>query len=635
MALPPQWLDELRDRTQLSSLIGRSIKVTRAGREWKACCPFHNEKTPSFTINDEKGFYHCFGCGAHGDAIRWMTDQRGLAFIDAIKELAAAAGMDVPAPDPRSAARAEAQKSLRDVTEAAAHWFIDQLNGADGEGARAYLKQRGISDTTRRQFGIGYAPDGRQKLKVQLRDFPTAMLVDSGMLIQPPDDAPEDRREPYDRFRGRLMIPINDPRGRCIAFGGRILGAGEPKYLNSPETPLFDKGRVLFNLDRAAPTARTTGRLIIVEGYMDVIALAQAGIAEAVAPLGTALTEQQIALAWRLAPQPLLAFDGDAAGRKAALRAAERVLPVLRPGHSLAFVLMPAGQDPDDVVRVGGAAAMSALLDAAIPLVDFLWAEATQTEAATPEVRAQIKQRLMQWADMIADKDVGALYRSEFRSRFDALYFARRPAEARAAPGVAPRQPGRGNWQTPAALPASSAAQRVAGQPVDHPIVAAIIGGLLRHPSLIPPRIDVIQRLQPSDRAAAALLDAICDAALTTSGLDTEGLMAILAPMDMYNTASAFVRADGMAFSFNREMVPDAVNREQIARDLDEALGAIAGWGELTRAMAAADAAAMDRLDDDSWNEQQRLRSQLEAMRRRMMDMVEAGGDAGVAMPGL
>ena len=291
MSLTPAFLDELRMRTSLSTLIGRTIKVQKAGREYKACCPFHNEKTPSFTINDEKGFYHCFGCGAHGDAIRWMTDQRGLPFMEAVKELAQAAGMDVPAPDPRAAKRAEAAKGLHDAMAAAQDFFAAQLDAIEGAEARAYLSKRGISDA----FGFGYSPDSRGRLRTALKGFGDPMLVEAGLLIDPDAAEPvSDRakkRDPYDRFRGRLMLPIRDIRGRTIAFGGRILGQGEPKYLNSPDTPLFDKGRTLYNIDRASPASRQTGRVIVVEGYMDVIALAQAGFGDAVAPLGTALTE--------------------------------------------------------------------------------------------------------------------------------------------------------------------------------------------------------------------------------------------------------------------------------------------------------------------------------------------------------
>ncbi|OYX95325.1 MAG: DNA primase, partial [Novosphingobium sp. 35-62-5] len=248
MSLTPQWLDELRTRVSLSGLIGRSVRVTKAGREFKACCPFHNEKTPSFTINDEKGFYHCFGCGAHGDAIRWMTDHQGLPFMDAVKELAVEAGMEVPAPDPRAAAKAEQQKSLHDVMAAAQDFFVRSLAEERGEQARRYLTSRGFPAAVVRDFGFGFAPDSRTALKEALSAFPDDMLIEAGLRIL------VEGKEPYDRFRGRLMLPILDPRGRVIAFGGRILSAEKtdaPKYLNSPDTPLFDKGRTLYNLDKA------------------------------------------------------------------------------------------------------------------------------------------------------------------------------------------------------------------------------------------------------------------------------------------------------------------------------------------------------------------------------------------------
>ena len=298
VTLSPQWLDELRARTTLSSVIMPSVKLIRAGREWKACCPFHNEKTPSFTVNDDKGFYHCFGCGAHGDAIRFLTDQRGMPFMDAVKELAAKAGMEVPAPDPRANEQAERTASLTDVLAEVAKWYSEQLGGLAGADARDYLKRRGIDAATAQRFGLGLAPDNRTALKRALGKLGEDRLIETGMLIQPELD----EKESYDRFRGRLMIPIRDPRGRVIGFGGRILGEGEPKYLNSPQTILFDKGRTLYNLDRAGPASRTAKRLIVVEGYMDVIGLDRAGISEVVAPNGTALTEGQLERLWRLDP---------------------------------------------------------------------------------------------------------------------------------------------------------------------------------------------------------------------------------------------------------------------------------------------------------------------------------------------
>ncbi|NNK46905.1 MAG: DNA primase, partial [Altererythrobacter sp.] len=408
MSITPQWKDELRARVTLSSVIMRTTKLQRAGREWKACCPFHNEKTPSFTVNDQKGFYHCFGCGAHGDVISWMTDQRGLPFIDAIKELAAQAGMEVPAPDPVAAKRAEKRASLVDVTEAAQKWFATNLHGPDGEHAREYLRTRGFSRRIVEEFGFGYAPHSKVALKGALSDFDDAMLVESGMQISVEDKAP------YDRFRDRLMLPIQDQRGRVIAFGGRILETrdGVAKYLNSPDTPLFDKGRTLYNLHRAGPASRQTNRLVVVEGYMDVIALANAGMADAVAPLGTALTENQLTLLWRLVDAPVLCFDGDNAGRRAAMRAIGRALPMLQPGKTLSIVRLPAGLDPDDLINTQGVGALEKLLASPASLLDTLWTfERDAQELSTPEDKAGLKARLLEHVDTIQHPDIRSLYK--------------------------------------------------------------------------------------------------------------------------------------------------------------------------------------------------------------------------------
>jgi DNA primase len=337
VSLSTAFLDELRARTTLSAIIAPSVKLTKAGREYKACCPFHQEKTPSFTINDEKGFYHCFGCGAHGDAIRFLTDARGLPFMDAVKELAGKAGIDVPAPDPRAQARQEQSAGLYDVMAAAQLLFAEQLAGIEGAAAREYLTKRGIDAGAVQRFGIGFAPDSRGKLKAALAAFDEEKLVESGMLIRPDDGKPS-----YDRFRGRLMIPIRDPRGRVIAFGGRILGPGEPKYLNSPETPLFDKGRTLYNLDLASPASRAAGRVIVVEGYMDVIGLDRAGIREAVAPNGTALTEAQLERMWRLEPAP----TATAPGKKPRSAPRPGPCPTLHPTRPCASSRFPRARTP-------------------------------------------------------------------------------------------------------------------------------------------------------------------------------------------------------------------------------------------------------------------------------------------------
>ncbi|MCW2387756.1 DNA primase [Sphingobium sp. B11D3B] len=619
MSLTPQWLDELRARTTLSTLIGKTIKVQKAGREYKACCPFHNEKTPSFTINDEKGFYHCFGCGAHGDAIRWMTDQRGLPFLDAVKELAAAAGMEVPAPDPRAAKRAEQAKSLHDVTAAAQNWFEDQLGGLDGAEARAYLHKRALTDATRRAFGLGFAPDSRGKLKTALRDFPEDMLVEAGMLIRPEDS----ERDSYDRFRGRLMIPIRDQRGRVIAFGGRILGQGEPKYLNSPETPLFDKGRTLFNLDKAAPAARKAGRIIVVEGYMDVIAIAQAGIAEAVAPLGTALTEAQIEKLWSMVETPILCFDGDGAGQRAAIRAAHRALPLLRPGHSLCFATLPAGQDPDDLLRAEGLQAFETVLASSIPLADLIWrSEHDAAPLATPEERAGLKQRLNALAATIADSDIRALYSRLFKERYDALFFAPRAAsnarfEGRSASRGGGTMKG-GRWIAPPP-PATQDAKAIRETGGDMLLLRAVLAGLLRFPGEILVHREALDSLSPPDSGLAKLLDALLKAADRQETVETEALLTILGSTELYNMAKGLLRADALHFTFTQA----EADGWRAQRDLAEAIGVLVAMPRIEAELAAATRAMAENLDEASFARQQALRKLKEDLAARAAELAQ------------
>ncbi len=623
MSLTPQWLDQLRARTTLSTLIGKSVKVLRAGREYKACCPFHNEKTPSFTINDDKGFYHCFGCGAHGDAIRWMTDHQGLPFMEAVKELADAAGMDVPAPDPRAAQRAEQAKSLYDVMNHARDWFLAQLGGIDGAEARDYLKRRGLSEATQRAFGIGFAPDSRGKLKDALRDFREDMLIETGMLIAPEDKS----RESYDRFRGRLMIPIADQRGRIIAFGGRILSTGEPKYLNSPETPLFDKGRTLYNLDKAAPAARKAGRIIVVEGYMDVIALAQAGLAEAVAPLGTALTEAQIEKLWSMVDSPVLCFDGDAAGQRAAMRAAHRALPLLQPGMSLAFATLPPGQDPDDLVRAGGLPAMEAVLGAARPLSETLW----ETEKAagpldTPEERAGLRKRLDALTEAIRHDDIRAHYRRFFREKLDAQFFSRgAPPDARP---FAPRQPGGnagGRWQprAPLIVPPTDEARAIGISGLSAPLLRAVIAAMLRHPAEIRRHYETLAALSIPDSRLARLIDALTDVAMNEETVEKERLLTILGEGEVYNMARELLRADALHLSPVHGGMADG---EAARRAIDEAILMIvamprieAELEEATRAMGnAPDSTAYEA----GYTRQQALRLKLVEMTARIGDLI-------------
>ena len=616
MTLTPQWLDELRARTTLSALIGRTVKVTKAGREFKACCPFHNEKTPSFTINDEKGFYHCFGCSAHGDAIRWMTDQRGLSFMDAIKELASEAGMEVPAPDPKAAKQAESRAGLHDVMAAAQDHFVAALAGLEGAGAREYLARRGMTADTIKAFGFGFAHDSRTALKTALKEFGVPMLVEAGLLIAIDD------KEPYDRFRGRLMIPIRDPRGRVIAFGGRILGEGEPKYLNSPDTPLFDKGRTLYNLDRCSPASRQTGRVIVVEGYMDVIAIAQAGFADAVAPLGTALTEQQIQMLWRMTEKPLLCFDGDAAGQKAALRAALRALPLLKPGHSLQFVTLPEGQDPDDLVKKSGPKALAALLDASEPLVERLWrSEVAAGSLTTPEDRAGLKQRLGVHLASIADSEIRRHYADAFRERFDTL-FAAKP-RAPFVPGIKGQKR---DWRKPQILPPGSETKSFNAKTSDF-LVQGVLGALLRNPALLDRHRETLSDFVPTDANHARLLGAMLDATFAKESLDTDGLITILGEK-LYNVAISLLHSNGKVFVFDRgENGVGGDGLFNASKELGEAIRLMKQRPALEEALEHATLLAVSEMTDETFAEQQRLRSEKKAFDDRIIEFFRR--DAG------
>jgi DNA primase len=585
MALTPQWLDELRARVTLSSVVMRTTKLQKAGREWKGCCPFHDEKTPSFTVSDEKGFYHCFGCGAHGDVIRWMTDQRGLAFMDAVKELAAEAGIDMPHPDPREAEQANRRADLHDVMASAQEWFKNNLLVDDGRRAREYLKFRGFDAHTIERFGIGFAPEDRNALKKALSQYPEAMLIEAGLLI-----AVEDK-EPYGRFRGRIMLPIHDARSRVIAFGGRILDSVKtdaPKYLNSPDTPLFDKGHTLYNLHRAGPASRKSGRIVVVEGYMDVIALAAAGIEEAVAPMGTALTERQIELLWRLTDVPLLCFDGDGAGQRAAMRAAVRALPLLRPGHSLAFVHMPAGLDPDDLIRKDGRAAMDRVLADPPSLIETLWGhESAASPLRSPEDKAGLKERLLAHAETIEDPDIRALYRRDLLDRFSAFAFPKR--EFSPTPGARSKRP-----ELRTTTPSDTTQLRKLSNGARDHLAQAVLAGFARHPHEIARHAEALVRLAAADPGTSQAVDALLDASEALEAAGDNPIFAAKAP-----TAPP----DSARFSFLLEGTDPQVVRE----DLAEAVALLVERPALEAAIAEA-TARFESDPEGAFAEQQRLR---------------------------
>ena len=585
------------------------MKLIRAGREFKACCPFHNEKTPSFTVNDEKGFYHCFGCGAHGDVIRFLTDHRGLPFMDAVKELAAKAGMEVPAPDPKAKERAERAASLTDVMASCQKWFAEQLQGISGASAREYLKNRGIGAETIARFGIGLAPDNRTALKRALASLGEDKLVETGMLIQPEEGG----KETYDRFRGRLMIPIRDQRGRVIAFGGRILGEGEPKYLNSPDTPLFDKGRTLYNIDRAGPASRQARRLIVVEGYMDVIALDRAGIAEVVAPNGTAVTEAQLERMWRLDPAPILCFDGDAAGRKAAIRAAARALPHIGPDRTLRFVELPAGQDPDDLVRSGGREDLETLLAEPEPLDQRLWRhERDSAPLTTPEARAGLRQRLIEHSQAIGDAELRRLYRDQWLGRFEREFASVRQPPRRHQNRFDKRT---GKWQPPSP-PASDTARRIGRSGIDTATARALVLGFALYPEAIAAHLEQLAHLPIADRALGLARDRLVDSALSGAPLDREQLVTILQSVRGQADHGRSLSSRG-GFSFTRS----DTETERAVRDLGIAIDALAAEEEIGAALNE----ATERLkagDIEALDDQLRLKAAQEENFKRLTSLV-------------
>jgi DNA primase len=421
MAFPSGFLDELRQRISLAEVIGRRARLIRRGREFVGLCPFHKEKTPSFSVVEDKDFYHCFGCGAHGDVISFLMQDANLGFLEAVEQLARQAGLEMPRQSPEERERAQYQQTILGAVEAACRYFEEKLHGVEGRAARLYLERRGLDLAAIRRFRLGYASERGDGLKRALeKSFPEPLLLEAGLLRA------ADGGGSYDYFRDRVIFPIGDRQGRIIAFGGRVLGEGQPKYLNSPETPLFHKGAVLYGWAAARAAAARAPSAIVTEGYMDVIALHRAGFETALAPLGTALTEMQIEALWRLAPEPVLCFDGDAAGLRAAGRALERALPMLKPGHSLKFATLPAGEDPDTLILHHGPEAMTEVLSRARPLAEVLWDVETAQPADTPERRAGLQQRLDARVRAIADRSVQEHYRSFFRERFFVAFGGRR-----------------------------------------------------------------------------------------------------------------------------------------------------------------------------------------------------------------
>lgn len=426
MRFPDRFLDDIRDRLRISEVVGQRVqfdkkKTNAAKGDYWACCPFHGEKSPSFHCEDRKGRYYCFGCGASGDHFRFLTELDGLSFHEAVEVLAAQAGLPMPVMDKREQEREEQRKSLFEVMELAAQFFQSKLHEPVGANARAYLRDRGLSPQIQQEFGIGFAPDTRNSLKEFLvsKGVEAAQIEACGLV-----NHGEGIAVSYDKFRGRIMFPIPDSRSRVIAFGGRALSEDAlAKYMNSPETELFHKSNVLYNFAKARKPAYDQKQVIAAEGYMDVIALHAAGFHNAVAPLGTALTERQMELLWRMHPEPVLCFDGDGAGLKAAHRAIDMALPNIQPGRSVRFAILPEGKDPDDLIKEEGPQAMREVIDAALPLAEMLWNREIESGIYnTPERRAELQTRMRQIVNTIRDESVRYHYDQDMRDRLSGYF---------------------------------------------------------------------------------------------------------------------------------------------------------------------------------------------------------------------
>jgi DNA primase len=409
MRFPPSFLDELRARLPVSEIVGKRVKLKRAGREWKGLSPFQQEKTPSFTVNDQKGFFYDFSSGKHGNIFDFVMETEGVSFPEAVERLASLAGLPLPRTSPEEEKKEERRKSLYDVMELATKYFEQNLASGVGAQARGYLSDRGVAASTNLEFRLGYATPNRFGLKEYLgsKGVSVADMIETGLLI-----AGDDIPVPYDRFRDRVMIPIHDQRGRVVAFGGRALRSDvQPKYLNSPETSLFHKGSVVFNFHRAREPAHKAGSVVAVEGYMDAIAIFQAGIKSVVATMGTAFTEEQIGTLWRLSSEPVICFDADRAGVAAAHRSVDRILPLLTVGKSFRFVFMLEEKDPDDLIRERGVEAFKNLLSGSLPIWDVLWARETENaNVKNPDIQASLEQKLVKLIRTIQDPTVQTAY---------------------------------------------------------------------------------------------------------------------------------------------------------------------------------------------------------------------------------
>lgn len=611
MRFDDRFLEEIKSRLRPSDVIGRTVRLRRQGREYVGLSPFSKEKSPSFFVNDEKGFFHDFSSGKHGDIIGFLQETERLTFREAVEKLAAEAGVPLPAPDPQAAEADRRRLGLGEWMEEAAKWFEAQLRRPQGQGARDYLDRRGLPEDDRIKFRIGYSPANRTGLKDHLiaKGAQPRDLVEAGLLI-----APEDGGAPYDRFRDRIMFPIEDARGRIVSFGGRAMDPeAKAKYLNGPETSLFHKGATLYGLPEARKLLHLGGAgaaLYVVEGYMDAIACQRAGVAAA-APLGTALTEEQMELLWRLHPEPTLAMDADAAGLRAAARTMDRALPLLKPGRSFRFALISGGKDPDEVLREQGAAALKDQLAQTKPFVEALFERERDLEPLeTPERRAGLKVRLRKLAATIADPDLSQSYREDLLSRYEGLWRLERPAFTASEAGRALRSRRGDGPRAPsgATSEAKAAARRLAH--TLRPLAAAVAKALLDDPDRMEEQIETLEVQGFGDTDLSEIAREIIRARIQAAALDSKALERHLAAQgydQLLKEISSAAAKSGAPFL--DPGLPLDVARFQWS----QALEVLTRMAALERAVAAAKADLTSEVDMSAFMQ---LKSERDALRR-------------------
>ncbi|MGA0951009.1 MAG: DNA primase [Candidatus Puniceispirillaceae bacterium] len=547
MAVPPEFIEDLRQRVPLSDIIGRRVKLIRKGRRFSGLCPFHSEKTPSFSVVDDDGFYHCFGCGAHGDAISFLREIDGLDFMEAVERLADMAGLAMPKSTQIDPAVTRQRKAAFDILEETTRFFEDRLRADEGRDAAQYIKQRGLDAATVKNFRLGYAPRSGLQAVLAGKGFSDDDMILAGVLGKSDRDG-----RLYDYFRDRVMFPIENRQGKVIAFGARALGDAQPKYLNSADSPTFSKKAVLYGWVQAREAVRRKLPLVVVEGYMDVIAVQRSGIAAAVAPLGTALTPEQIALLWKLHDEPILCFDGDAAGQRAQLRALERILPLLEPGRSARLAMLPAGKDPDDVLGESGPEGLRKILGNAQALVDVMWSTtAAQFDTQQPETRAQFWQAVRGLVRSIGNNQVRGAYGDEIESRIAAM-----------------RSQTRGQTNI---FMARRTIRPATGLMHRHRAILALI---LAHPALVPANFEALSMLEIANQKLDHVKKAVIDAVIRDPDLDVAALNYHLQGLDL---GSVIEDLTGDEMKSRLPFDPYALAPERAGAHLEELLGLVDG----------------------------------------------------------